>query len=181
MRDLTPSWRWIPFTASALVLLLLLATGAARLYPSGRLTSGTPITLRAIPFLVMPEIEIFTDIIPDTELEDSPPPKPEPQPELFQALWGEWLAGQAIDVTTETRPVEIPLVIPSLDWENLTHSLADTTQIGRLARSMLLQSQKWDDNRFMAIMGAHAKKAAHYNAMKASVFNGNWLEKEDLR
>ncbi len=181
MRDLTPSWRWIPFTAVALVLLLLLASGAARFYPAGKLTNDIPKTLHALPLLVMPEIEVLTEASPDPDPDDPPPPKPEPQPELFRALWGEWVAGQALDITTETRPIEVPLLIHDLNWESLALSLRDTTQAGRLARSMLLQNQKWDDNRFMAIMGAYAKQAAHYQAMKASVFNENWLEKEDLR
>ena len=181
MRDLTPSWRWIPFTAAALILLLLLASGAARFYPAGKLTADIPATLHALPLPVISEIEILTEATPEPEADDLPPPEPEPQPELFRSLWGEWVAGQALDITTEVRPVPVPLVIHDLSWEDLARSLPDTTQAGQLVRSMLLQNQKWDDNKFMAIMGAYAKQAAHYQAMKASVFNENWLEKEDLR
>lgn len=180
MRDLTPPWRWFPATLLALLLLLLLASGAARLYPRGDLGPppdpwrlGDPLTVLPPP-LVIPEEPAVT-----------PEPvrrRPEPEPDIFRPLWSDWIAGRTLEIvradTTAAPPR--PFELPALDWRALARSEPDTTALGLLARTMLLRNGLWEDHKIWAIMDMYGRRAARYQAMKASVFNQDWLEKEHL-
>lgn len=181
MREITPSWRWIPATVAALILSILLATIAARFYPPGDLDMLITESPYGRPLQIMPEFEILTDAQPDPTPDDPAPPEPEPRPEIFGELWSEWIAGRTLKITCEPQPRVLPQMVPDLDWSALAATEPDTSQLGLLARTMMLRNELWEDHKLWAVMGLHAKRAARYQAMKASVFNEDWLEKEHFK
>lgn len=181
MRDLTPPWRWAPATALALVLLLLLAAGAARLYPRGDLGPPPDPWRHARPLHVLPDVAVIPEA-PAPAAEDAPPPAPPPPADAFRDLWSDWIAGRALEIVPDDAVPPPPAApdLPSLDWRRLAVAEPDTTVLGLLARTMLLRDRIWEDHKLWAVMDMYGRRAARYQAMKASVFNENWLEKEDL-
>jgi len=183
MRDLTPAWRWWPVTALALILLLLLAAGAARFYPRGDLGPTADPWLHARPLLVLPDVAVLVETPAEPEDEKAPPPPAPPPPaDAFRDLWNGWIAERALEIVPDDAPVAPApdFVLPSLDWRELAVVQPDTTVLGLLARTMLLRDGLWEDHKIWAIMDMYGRRAARYQALKASVFNENWLEKEDL-
>jgi len=176
MRDLTPSWRWAPATALALALLLLLAAGAAWLYPHGDLGPPPDPWRHARPLRVLPDVAVIPDAPAPADEAAAPPA------DAFRDLWTDWIAGRALEIVPDDTVPPPPAApdLPSLDWRQLAVAKPDTTVLGLLARTMLRRDRIWEDHKLWAVMAMYGRRAARYQAMKASVFNENWLEKEDL-
>lgn len=182
MRDLTPAWRWLPATTLALILLLLLAAGAARLYPRGDLGPPPDPFRHARPLQVLPDVAVIP-AAPAPAEDTVPPPAPPPPPtDAFRDLWSGWIAERALEIVPDddVAPPPSPPDLPPLDWRRLAAAEPDTTVLGLLARTMLLRHAVWEDHKIWAVMDMYGRRAARYQAMKASVFNEDWLGKEDL-
>lgn len=186
MRSLRNPWRWPLAVLASVLLLLFLAAGAARYYPAGELAPRGPDDDHDAVLVVMPGVEVIPEApLPEPDEPDTDElPPPEPDLDVFRSLWGDWVAGQAVEVmAVPVPPDSIPrLDAVRLDWNRLFHAAADTSAEAALAVAHRLWGDEWQENGMAwAIMGHHAIKAARYQAMKKSVFNEDWLESEYLR
>lgn len=183
MKSLRTPWRWPLSILAAFILLLLLATGAARYYPVGDLLPRRDDRFDSRVLVVMPALDVMTEVIEMDEPDPKDDQPPSPEPDAFRSLWGEWIAGRALEVWDGPHPSDevVVLEVPLPSWEQLFRAPADTTDAGVLARSGLLWEQRWQDLKPWATMGHAMMKAERYQAMKKSVFNEDWLSSEHLK
>jgi len=179
LRKLLTPWRWLFCAAAALVLLFLLAAGAARFYPIGDLSRLMRTGSASQPLVVMGEVEVFDPAEPLAEPErDLPAPAPEPT--LLRDLWRKYIV-DLTDGTTRPAPAEKlpPLLPPATDYSFL--AMPDTSLASRLLWSASLLNTMRGSWLQEGMFGEHARKASDFQSRKKLIFNEDWLDDAALR
>jgi len=179
LRKLLTPWRWPLSAAAALLLLFLLAAGAARLYPTGDLSRLMHPAASLQPLIVMGEVEIVDEAMPDAaaELER---PAPDPAPTLLRDLWHIHIVDLA-DGSTRPAPAapSPPLLPPAVDYSFL--ALPDTSLASRLLWSASLLNTMREPWLREGMSGKHAREASEFESRKKLIFNEEWLGDAALR
>jgi hypothetical protein len=177
MRKLQHTWRWPLSLAAGLVLLLVLAEGAARFYPAGVLAPQAPHGTRILHLLPVPEIEV-----PATPRPDAPPRRepPEPTPTLVRDLWRSLIAERADGFLVVPDSLPAPRFEFSLRYDALL-AAGDTSGAHLVEASRLLREGVYADYRRWGAFLDHLHRAQSYQARKSSIFNEDWLSQDALR
>lgn len=176
MRKLQHTWRWPLSLAAGLVLLLVLAEGAARFYPAGVLARQEPPATRILRLLPVPEIEM------PTASEPAPPPRArrEPPPTLVRDLWRSLIAERAGGLVAVPDSLPAPRFEFSLRYDALL-AAGDTSDAHLAEAARLLREGVYADYRRWGAFLDHLHRAQSYQARKSSIFNEDWLSQDALR
>ncbi len=181
MRRLLTPWRWPLSLATALLVLLLLATGAARFYPAGDLSRLVHSVPDALPLIIMGEVIVIPDAEPEPDVdEETEPPEPEPEPTLVRELWRNYIVTLTDDDTDGAARLELsPLLSDMADISFFV--MPDTSAAARLLWSVSLQNALRGDWLREGMLGDYRCEAGDFQSRKKSIFNESWLEDADLR
>jgi hypothetical protein len=177
MRKLQHTWRWPLSLAAGLLLLILLAEGAARFYPSGELPEAAPRRYPTLFLLPVPEIETAPA---EERPEPRRRPRPETPPSLVRDLWRSLTAERAAALLVLPDSATGPSLFLSSRVDALL-ACDDTTRAHLREAARLLREGLYADFRSWGGFLEHMQKAQSYQARKSSIFNEDWLSEDALR
>lgn len=180
MHELRTPWRWPLSLATALLVLALLAIGAARYYPAGDLSRFTPPSQATRPLVVLGDVTVVGDPEPVPEPEPDEEPLPEPEPELFRGLWSDYI----VTLTEESlaaSPSACPPRALSSTFDFTFIARPDTSAFSRLLWSADMQNTLRSDMLRQGLLMGYGRKSKDFQSRKALIFNEDWLDKADLR
>jgi len=181
LRRLLTPWRWPLSLAAALLVLILLAAGAARFYPAGDLSRLVQSVPDALPLIIMGEVIVVPDPEPEPdEKEEADPPESDPEPTLVRELWRNYIVTLTDDDIAGASRLELPPLLSSMTDISF-FVMPDTSAAGRLLWSASLQNALRGDWLRDGMLGDYQRKAGDFQSRKKSIFNESWLESADLR